>query len=406
MQSARNATKVCQSKKRGRRVNLVQTSPQSEQDTYINENGVRQPNPPLVNMLKIVNHIGATKGSQEKHLKFPIDVDPRGPHKHHLVVRVDTGADVNCMNEKTFKRLFPKVKLSVCPHEIQNFGNSVADISILGQFHTYLQFRGEKYLNIFIVTNANDCPNLLSYGATSRMGVLLPNYPEENVVKGESVPNFKIKTSKGASSNVFQILQDLQLKQYEGQYHSSTIPSTMPKQHKEQFHSSTTPSTMQKQYEGQHHSSAVLCTAPQQYKGQYHSSTMHVDWGKPSSTSHMVQNMAQSITSFRTTTPSTATTGRRTTKQVNPVHIHPETSCKALLEHCMHVHQTAVQVCKPGESIALRKVKHPHNGRTSVNRLPLTKQDILSQYSGCFEGIGHFPGDLYKFHLKPEYKPA
>ena len=87
---------------------------------------------------------------------FPINVNPRGPYKHHLVVRVDTGADVNCMNEKTFKKLFPKVKLSVCPHEIQNFGNSVTDISILGQFYTYLQFRGEKYLNTFIVTNAND----------------------------------------------------------------------------------------------------------------------------------------------------------------------------------------------------------------------------------------------------------
>ena len=123
--------------------------------------------------------------------------------------------NVNCMNEKTFKKHFPKVKLSVCPHEIQNFGNSVTDISILGQFHTYLQFRGEKYLNTFIVTNANDCPNLLSHGATFRMGVLLPNYLEENVVKGcgENVPNFKFSastgTSTGTSSNVFQILQDL-----------------------------------------------------------------------------------------------------------------------------------------------------------------------------------------------------
>ena len=44
------------------------------------------------------------------------------------------------------------------------------------------------------------------------MGVLLPNYPEENVVKGEKVPNSKISTSTG-SSNVFQILQDLCLKQ-------------------------------------------------------------------------------------------------------------------------------------------------------------------------------------------------
>ena len=104
----------------------------------------------MVNMLKIVNHIGTTSGSQEKHLKFPINVDPRGSYRHHLVVRVDTGADVNCMNEKTFKRLFPKVKLAVCPHKKQNFGNSVTDISILGQFCTYLQFRGEKYLNTLV----------------------------------------------------------------------------------------------------------------------------------------------------------------------------------------------------------------------------------------------------------------
>ena len=47
------------------------------------------------------------------------------------------------------------------------------------------------------------------------MGVLLPNYLEENVVKGcgKNVPNFKFSTSTGTStgtsSHVFQILQDL-----------------------------------------------------------------------------------------------------------------------------------------------------------------------------------------------------
>ena len=100
--------KVCQSEKRGRRAHLVQTAPQTEQDTHINENGVRQPNPPTVNMLKIVNHIEATRGSQEKHLKFPINVDPRGPYKHHLVVRVDTRADVNCMNKNLLSSFFLK----------------------------------------------------------------------------------------------------------------------------------------------------------------------------------------------------------------------------------------------------------------------------------------------------------
>ena len=142
---------------------------------------------------------------------------------------------------------------------------------------------------------------------------------------------------------------------------------------------------------------------PHPYEGQYPSSTVPIDM---KNTKIMVQPMAQPVTSFRTTTPSTAMTGRMTTKQVNPMQVHQEISCKTLLEHCMHVHQPAVQVCKPGELLALRKVKHPLNGRTSVYRLPLTKQDILSQYSGCFEGIGHFPGDLHKFHLKPEHKPA
>ena len=217
------------------------------------------------------------------------------------------------MNEKTFKRLFPKVKLSVCPHEIQNFGNSVTDISILGQFRTYLQFRGEKYLNTFIVTNANDCPNLLSHGATFRMGVLLPNYPEENVVKGENVPNFKINTSTGTSSNVFHILQDLQLKQYDDKYCSSTVPTdlgkvhcTLPRQYDDQYHPCTMPTDSDKAHS----------TASHLYKGQYNSSTVPID---TKNTMIAVQPTAQPMTSFRTTTPSTAMTGRTTTKQVNPV---------------------------------------------------------------------------------------
>ena len=200
--------------------------------------------------------------------------------------------------------------------------------------------RGEKYLNTFIVTNANDCPNLLSYGATFRMGVLLPNYPEENIVKGANVSNFKVNTgtSEGTSSNVFQILQDLQLKQYQYQYNLNTVPNTS-----KTFHSMNT--------------------------------------------AQMTQ-MAQPVAPFRTTTPSApAMTDTMTRKQVNPVHVHQDTSHKAPLAHCAHVHMSTIQIYKPGESLALRKVKHPHNGRTSVNRLPLMKQDILSQYSSCFEGI-------------------
>ena len=385
--------KVCQSKKKARRANLAQVAPQTEQDTDINENGVRQPNPPMVNMLKIVNYIGATSGSQEKHLKFPIAVDPRGPYKHHLVVRVDTGADVNCMNEKTFKKLFPKVKLSACPREIQNFGNSVADISTLGQFHTYLQFRGEKYLNTFIVTYANDCPNLLSHGATFRMGVLLPNYPEENVVKacGENVPNFKYSTSTGTStgtsSNVFQILQNLRLKQYQENH----------------------PDSLQNESRTSHTSTHSTTSTTAQPTTSFRTCRPSTVKNERMTTGTLIQNIVQPTTSFRTTTPTKATTGMTNTFRTTPntrQQVPQDTSRNRHLESYMHVHQPISQVCKPGESLALRKVKHPLNGKTSVSRLPLTKQDILSQYSGCFEGIGYFPGDLYKFHLKPDYKPA
>ena len=306
-------------------------------------------------MLKIVNHIGTISGSQEKHLKFPIDVNPRGPYMDHLVVRVDTGADVNWMNEKTFRRLFPKVKLSVCPYEIQNFGNLIADISILGQFHTYLQFRGEKYLNTFIVTNANDCPNLLSHGATFRMGVLVPNYLEENVVKGENVPNFKFGTSAGTStgtsSNVSQILQDLRLKQYQ-ETSSDSSKSRMSQ-------TSTTDMT---------------CTTAQPTPLTTYGPTpanQNTGMATPNT------SMSESSTSSRTTLPARTTPRNRQPTSVQ----HQDTSRNRLSQCCMHVHQPVSQVCKPGESLALRKVKHPHNGMTSVSRFPLTKQDILSQYS-------------------------
>ena len=199
-------------------------------------------------------------------------------------------------------------------------------------------------------------------------------YYQTNVVKGENVPNFKFNTSTstttGTSSNVFQILQDLGLKQYQSQ--EKCYPDSIPIESKTS-HTSTT---------------GTLIQNIAQPATSFRTTT-------PTKATTRRTNMAQPTTSFRTTTPIKATTG----KQVNPVQVPQDTPRKAHLESCMHVHQPVSQVCKPGESLALRKVKHPLNGRTSVSRLPLTKQDILSHYSGCFEGIGHFPGDPYKFHL-------
>ena len=60
--------------------NLIQTPPQDDDDTHIDENGVRQLNPPRVNIFKLVNYIEANRGRMEgNHLKFPIAKHPRDP---------------------------------------------------------------------------------------------------------------------------------------------------------------------------------------------------------------------------------------------------------------------------------------------------------------------------------------
>ena len=350
--------KVCQSSKRTRRANLAQVTPQDEDDTHKDECGYTQPNPPTVNMLKVTNHTGTTSGTQ--FLKFPIDVDPRGSYKHHLEVSIDTGADVNCMNEKTFKKLFPEVELSVCPHSIQNFGNSTADVYILGQFRAYLQFRGKKYLNTFIVTNANDCPNILSHGAIFRMGILVPNYPEENMVK--------LGDKETGTSNVFQVLQDLRMKQYQGNSEpKANRPSTT-------FMTSTTKPKTPKSHE----------TASQK-----------------AGTAIYIDNTSQIQTPFRTMPPPKTNTKANTTHST----IRPASRTHQLTSHlpptcCMHVHQQQSQTCKTGEPPALREVKHPHRDRTSVSRPPSTEQGVLSQFSGYSEEIEHFTRDPCKSHLK------
>ena len=85
-------------------------------------------------------------------------------------------------------------------------------------------------------------------------------------------------------------------------------------------------------------------------------------------------SMSESSTSSRTTMPTKTTPSTRQPTSVIP----QDMSCNGLPQCCMHVHQPTSQVCKPGESLALRKVKHPHNGKTSVSRFPLTKQDIIT----------------------------
>ena len=367
--------KVCQSSKKTARANLAQVTPQEEDSTYIDECGHTQAQPsytqsysPAINMLKVVNNKGTTSGTES--LKFPIDVNPRGTYKHHLEVSIDTGADVNCMNEKTFKKLFPEVELSVCPHSIQNFGNSTADVYILGQFRVYLKFRGRKYLNTFIVTNANDCPNILSHGAIFRMAILVPNYPEENMVN--------VRDMETGTSNVFQVLQDLRMQQYQG--------NSEPRTHRP-VTTFTTTTTRQlkasktlKSYE----------TASQKAGTATHTGSM-----SPIQTSFRTMPPPKPSAYRTIPTPEINTAYRRPASRIHQPHSHSE-----LQACCMHVHQQQSKTYRMEEPPALEEVKHPHRDRTSVSRSPSTEQKVLSQFSGFSEEIEHFTRDPYTAHLR------
>ena len=367
--------KVCQSSKKTARANLAQVTPQEEDSTYIDECGHTQAQPsythsysPAINMLKVVNNKGTTSGTES--LKFPIDVNPRGTYKHHLEVSIDTGADVNCMNEKTFKKLFPEVDLSVCPHSIQNFGNSTADVYILGQFCVYLKFRGRKYLNTFIVTNANDCPNILSHGAIFRMGILVPNYPEENMVK--------VRDMETGTSNVFQVLQDLRMQQYQG--------NSEPRTHRPGTTSTTTTTRQLKASE-----------TPKSYEtaSQKAGTATHTGSMSPIQTSFRTMPPPKPSAYRTIPTPELNTAYRRPASRIHQPHSHSE-----LQACCMHVHRQQSKTYRMEEPPALEEVKHPHRDRTSVSRSPSTEQEVLSQFSGFPKEIEHFTRDPYTTHLR------
>ena len=52
------------------------------------------------------------------------------------------------------------------------------------------------------------------------------------------------------------------------------------------------------------------------------------------------------------------------------------------------------------------KAELQHINPDSVKVTPLTKEAILNTYKDVFEGLGTFPGEPVKFHLKPDAKPA
>ena len=91
-----------------------------------------------------------------KHLiKFPVALEPTTLKGNNVdssfstvLLKADTGADVNLMNRKTFNQLFGEAKevLKPTPIKMENYGNTA--VKVLGMFHAFLRWK-DKVHNYF-----------------------------------------------------------------------------------------------------------------------------------------------------------------------------------------------------------------------------------------------------------------
>ena len=133
--------------------------------------------------------VSVPHANMNKHLiKFPVALDPttlKGNNtdsssstQSTVLLKADTGADVNLMNRKTFHQLFGNSQvLKPTPIKMENYGNSA--VKVLGMFHASLRWKDKVYRQLFYMTDCDRSPNLLSRDACYILGVLKPCYMVE-----------------------------------------------------------------------------------------------------------------------------------------------------------------------------------------------------------------------------------
>ena len=94
-----------------------------------------------------------------------------------MLLKIDTGADVNLLNSTTFDWVIGKMSiLQPLTLKMENYSSS--RIVVLGKFFAFVRWKGKIYRQPFFVTTANTSPNLLSRDA---LGVVKPCYAVEAV---------------------------------------------------------------------------------------------------------------------------------------------------------------------------------------------------------------------------------
>ena len=129
-----------------------------------------------------------------------------------VLLKADTGADVNLMNRKTFDQLFGQAKevLQLTPIRMENYGNTA--VKVLGMFHVFLRWQDKVYKQLFYMTDCDRSPNLLSRDACYTLGVLKPCYTVENSTDSTDSTHASNKSDLVAKSFLHQKMKESERK--------------------------------------------------------------------------------------------------------------------------------------------------------------------------------------------------
>ena len=134
---------------------------------------------------KVMNVLSGISSSKPMMIEFGCGLTPLSIDRK-LPLLIDTGADANAINKKTFDQLFPEVELEESSFCLQNFDKRL--IKPIGSFRCFLRWKGQKYRVQIEVMNENT-PNILSRETTFLMGILKKCFVTEKVSIEQNTQN-------------------------------------------------------------------------------------------------------------------------------------------------------------------------------------------------------------------------
>ena len=148
------------------------------------------------------------RGSREEQNNMENSTKSTTHSTQPVLLKADTGADVNLINRKTFNQLFGEAKevLKLTPIRMENYGNTA--VKVLGMFHAFLRWKDKVYKQLFYVTDCDRSPNLLSRDACYTLGVLKPCYTVENSTTSTNSTHASNKDGLASESFLHQKMKE------------------------------------------------------------------------------------------------------------------------------------------------------------------------------------------------------